>query len=108
MWESSLAKNQQDNQNKRGRSQIQKEEVIYSHNIDRNIVGTKDYLQTWESWGLELTTNQKFYRLVFKYSALPLLLLQTKKRKKDADQTATNTLTRMTRRKIKKKKKKKS
>ena len=76
--------------------------MIYSHDIDHNIAGTEDCLQAWES--LELTADQKLYRLVFKYSVLSPLLLRTKQRKKQADQTAINTLARMTRRMKKKEK----
>ena len=72
--------------------------MVYSHNIDYNIVRAEDCLQTWESWGLELTADQKLYRLIFKFSVLPALLLRSKKQKKDADQSAINTLARMTRR----------
>ena len=47
--------------------------------IDRDIVAAEDYIQAWESWELELTTDQKLYRLIFKFSVLPALLLQIKK-----------------------------
>ena len=63
---------------------------------NHNIAGAEDCLQAWES--LELTADQKLYRLVFKYGVLPPLLLWTKQQKKQADQTAINTLVRMTRR----------
>ncbi len=67
MWESYLAKVQQNNQDKRGRTQLQKGGVVYSHDIDRNIVGAENHMQAWES--LNLTADQKLYRLLFKYSA---------------------------------------
>ena len=58
---------------------MQKGGVVYSHMIDRDIVAAEDYIQAWESWELELTTDQKLYRLIFKFSVLPALLLQIKK-----------------------------
>ena len=96
MWQSYLAKNQQDNRNRRGRSQLQRG-VVYSHDIDRDIAGAEDLLQTWEP--LHINADQKLYRLKFRYSVLPSLLLHTKQRKQRADQTAINTLRRMARRK---------
>src|SRR5436189_5173851 len=76
--------------------------VVYSHDVDHNIVGAEDSLQAWES--LDLSQDQKLYRLIFSYSVLSQLMLHTKKLKKIADQSAVNTLKRMTRRKGKKKK----
>ncbi len=96
MWESYLAKIQQNNWDKCGRTQLQKGGVVYSHDIDRNIVGAE--MQAWES--LNLTADQKLYRLLFKYSVLPSLLLRTKQRKQQANQTATNLLRRTARRQI--------
>jgi len=45
MWESSLAKDRQDNQNLRDRTQLQKGDVIYSHMIDRDIIAAGDCIQ---------------------------------------------------------------
>jgi hypothetical protein len=56
---------------------------------------------------LNLSENQKIYRLIFSYSVLSQLMLYTKKLKKTADQSAVNTLRRMTRREERRKRKKK-
>ena len=85
------------------RTQLQKGGVVYSHMIDRDLAAAGDLIQAWES--LDLTVDQKLYRLIFTYNVLFVLLLRTKQRKKDVDQIAINTLERMTRRKNKKKKK---
>ena len=79
-----------------------REGVVYSHDVNHNIAGAENHLQAWES--LNLTEDQKIYRLIFSYSVLPQLMLHTKKLKAIADQSAVNTLKRMTRRKEKKKK----
>ena len=71
--------------------------MVYSHNIDRNIAGSQRRIEAWTT--LDLTDDQKLYRIVFSSSVLPQLLLRTKKQKQLADQTAINTLRRMTRRK---------
>jgi len=102
MWDSYTAKADNDNRNRRGRAQIQRGGVVYSHDVDRNIVGAEDRLQAWAS--LNLSEDQKVYRLIFSYSVLPQLMLYTKKLKKTADQSAVNTQRRMTRREGKKKK----
>ena len=81
MWKSSLAKNNQNNQNSRGRTQLQKGGVVYSHMIDRDLTAAEDLIQAWES--LNLTVDQKLYRLIFAYNVLSALLLRTKQRKKD-------------------------
>ena len=59
-------------------------------------------VQTWES--LDLSQDQKLYRLIFSYFMLSQLMLHTKKLKKVADQSAVNILRRITRRKEKKQK----
>ena len=101
MWNSHLMKAQQDECNQRGRAQLQKGGGVYSHDVmDRDIVGAEDHMRIWES--LDLSQDQKLYRLVFSYSVLPQLMLRTKKLKKAADQSAVNTLRRMTRRNGKK------
>ena len=103
MWDSYITKAENDNRDKRGRTQVQKGGVVYAHDIDRNIVGAEDRLQAWES--LDLSQDQKLYRLVFSYSVLSQLMLHIKKLKKIADQSAVNILKRMTMRNRKKKKK---
>ena len=70
--------------------------------MDCNITGAEDCLQAWES--LDLSQDQKLYRLIFSCSVLPQLMLHIKKLKKTADQSAVNTLRRTIRRKGKKKK----
>ena len=70
--------------------------------MDHNIAGAENHLQAWKS--LNLSQDQKLYRLIFSYSVLPQLVLHIKKLKKTADQSAVNTLRRMTRREGKKKK----
>ena len=65
-------------------------------------MGAEDHLQAWES--LDLSQDQKLYRLIFSYSMLSQLMLHIKKLKKIADQSAVNTLRRMTRREEKKQK----
>ena len=52
MWESYLAKTQHDNRNKRSRTQLQKGGVVYSHDVDRDIVGAKSHIKAWESLDL--------------------------------------------------------
>ena len=64
--------------------------------VDHDLVGAGDCLQAWKL--LDLTTDQMFYRLKFKYSVLPALLSQTKQRKQQADQAAIHMLRRMARR----------
>ena len=44
MWDSYITKTDNDNQNRHGKTQVQKEEVVYSHDIDHNIARTEDYL----------------------------------------------------------------
>ncbi len=102
MWDSHITKTRHDNQNRRGRAQVQRGGVVYSHNMDRDIAGAVDRLQAWES--LNLSKDQKLYRLKFSYSVLPQLMLRTKHLKQKADQSAVNTLRRMTRKKGKKEK----
>ena len=103
MWDSYITKAENDNQDKHDRTQVQKGGVVYSHDIDHNIVRAENCLQAWES--LDLSQDQKLYRLIFSYSVLSQLMLHTKKLKVIADQSAVNTLKRITRRKEKKKKK---
>ena len=86
MWDSYLMKAQQDDWNKHGQTQLQKGEVVYSHDVDRNIAGAENCLQMWES--LDLSADQKLYRLKFSYSVLPQLILKTKLQKQKADQNA--------------------
>ena len=100
MWNFYTARAENDNWNRRGRTQVQREGVVYSHDVDHNIAGTKDCLQAWES--LNLSQDQKLYRLIFSYSVLSQLMLHIKKLKKATDQSAVNTLRRMTRREEKK------
>jgi hypothetical protein len=57
-----IAKAERDNWNRRGRTQVQRGEVVYSHGVDCNIVEAEDCLQAWES--LNLSQNQKLYRLI--------------------------------------------
>ncbi len=83
MWDSYTAKLDNDNQNRRGRAQVQRGGVVYSHDVDHNIAGAEDCLQAWES--LDLSQDQKLYRLIFSYSVLSQLMLHTKKLKKTAD-----------------------
>ena len=45
MWDSYITKAENDNRDKRGRTQVQKGGVVYAHDIDRNIVGAEDRLQ---------------------------------------------------------------
>ncbi len=102
MWDFYIAKTDNDNQNRHDKTQVQKEEVVYSHDINHNIVRAENYLQTWES--LNLNQDQKLYKLIFNYSVLSQLILHIKKLKKIADQSAVNILQSMTRREEKKKK----
>ncbi len=102
MWDSYITKAENDNWDRCDRIQVQKREVVYAHDIDHNIVRAENCLQTWES--LNLSQDQKLYRLIFSYFVLSQLMLHIKKLKKIADQSAVNTLRRMTRREEKKKK----
>ena len=43
MWDSYITKTENDNQNRCDKTQVQKEEIVYSHDIDHNIV--RDHLQ---------------------------------------------------------------
>ena len=74
--------------------------MVYSHDVDRGIAGAEDLVKTWES--LNLSDDQKLYRLIFSYSVLNQLVLCTQERKQKADQDAMNTLRRQTRRDNKK------
>jgi hypothetical protein len=80
---------------------VQKEEVVYSHNIDYDIAGSENYTQAWKT--LDLDADQKLYRLKFSYSVLPQLILHTKQSKQELEQDATNTRQRETRRRKKEK-----
>ena len=84
MWDSYLAKAQQNDRNKRARTQLQKGGVVYAHDVDRNIVGAENRTKAWES--LDLSSDQKLYRLKFSYSVLPHLIPRTKQQKQKADQ----------------------
>jgi len=86
MWDFYIAKTDNDNQNRHDKTQVQKEEVVYSHDINHNIVRAENYLQTWES--LNLNQDQKLYKLIFNYSVLSQLILHIKKLKEAADQSA--------------------
>ena len=46
MWDSYITKAENDNQDKHDRIQVQKEEVVYAHDINHNIVGAENHLQT--------------------------------------------------------------
>ena len=89
MWDSHLVKVQQNDQNKHNRTQVWKEEVIYFHDIDRNIAEVENRLQAWKS--LDLSADKKIYRLEISYSALSQLNLRTKMREQKIDETAINT-----------------
>ena len=45
MWDSYITKANNDNWNRCDKTQVQKEEIVYSHDIDCNIVGAEDCLQ---------------------------------------------------------------
>ena len=96
MWDSYFEKTQQNDRNKHARTQLQKGEVGYAHDVDCNVAGAEDRTKAWKS--LDLSSDQKLYRLKFSSSVLPQLILRTKQRKQKADQNAVNTLPRMTRR----------
>ena len=97
-------KTQQDEYNQCDQAQLQKRGVVYSHDVmNCDIVRAENHMWIWES--LDLSQNQKLYRLVFSYSVLSQLMLHIKKLKKATDQSAVNTLRRMTRRNEKKTKK---
>ena len=99
MWDSYVSKTQQDGRSKHARTQVQKGGVVYSHDIDRDIAGSENYTQAWET--LDLDADQKLYRLKFSYSVLPQLILHTKQSKRELEHDATNTLRRETRRRKK-------
>jgi len=84
---------------------MQRKEIVYSYDVNCNIVEAENHLQTWES--LNLTHNQKLYRLIFSYTVLPQLMLHIKKLKQSADESDVITLWRMTRREKTKKKEEK-
>ena len=46
MWDSYITKAENDNQDKCDRTQVQKEGVVYAHDIDSNIVKAENHLQT--------------------------------------------------------------
>ncbi len=52
MWDFYTAKINNDNQNRCDRVQIQREEVVYSHDVNHNIAEAENHLQTWESLNL--------------------------------------------------------
>ena len=68
MWDFYTVKTDNDNQNRCDRAQIQREDVVYSHDVNYNIAGAENHLQAWES--LNLSEDQKIYRLIFSYSVL--------------------------------------
>jgi hypothetical protein len=96
MWDSYLARTRQSDLNRRARTQLQKGGVVYSCDVDCDIAEVEDCLQAWES--LNLSQDQKLYRLKFSYSVLPQLLLHTKQQKQEADRVTTNMLQRLARR----------